>query len=423
MEVRRNVFDSNGKEIKTDKEKSGESPAPNGAASTGEGAVKSIEEGLKTPAKQFSCYICGTDCTRVRYHNSKSAPHSSQGKTAAMAKYDICPNCYQEGKFPGNTNSRDYTKLENDSYNMVPDRDLPWTDSEVLLLLEGLELFDEDWNAVSDHVASRTREECVLKFLQLGIEDPYLEAEHAGKSEQTNGAVNGAQGGQLAWLSNGRVPFSAPENPVMSVLGFLASSTDPQAAAAAAGKSVKQISMNMRKKLEKGSDASKDKDQPTEVKNEDSMEVDTDGPAADPATAAFAMAAGKAGSLASHEERNITRLVSACVNMQLEKLNLKLAHFSEMEALLQAERRDVERRRQQLFLDRLAFQRRVSRLEDSIRQGLQIGGDEGLKVVKEGLQNQTGGQGEKMGVQRVNADGGEVKPLGSDTPGYRSVQI
>lgn len=51
-----------------------------------------------------------------------------------------------------------------------------WTDQETLLLLEGLELFKDDWNKIADHVGTRTHDECILRFLQLPVEDPYLES-------------------------------------------------------------------------------------------------------------------------------------------------------------------------------------------------------------------------------------------------------
>ena len=50
-----------------------------------------------------------------------------------------------------------------------------WTEQETLLLLEGLEMYKDDWNKVSEHVGSRSQDECVLHFLKLPIEDPYLE--------------------------------------------------------------------------------------------------------------------------------------------------------------------------------------------------------------------------------------------------------
>lgn len=54
-------------------------------------------------------------------------------------------------------------------------RSRDWTDQETLLLLEALELYKDDWNKVSEHVGSRTQDECILHFLRLPIEDPFLE--------------------------------------------------------------------------------------------------------------------------------------------------------------------------------------------------------------------------------------------------------
>lgn len=50
-----------------------------------------------------------------------------------------------------------------------------WTEQETLLLLEALELYRDDWNKVCEHVGTRTQDECILHFLRLPIEDPYLE--------------------------------------------------------------------------------------------------------------------------------------------------------------------------------------------------------------------------------------------------------
>lgn len=58
-----------------------------------------------------------------------------------------------------------------------------WTDQETLLLLEALELYKDDWNKVCEHVGSRTQDECILHFLRLPIEDPYLEESgHLGRT-------------------------------------------------------------------------------------------------------------------------------------------------------------------------------------------------------------------------------------------------
>ncbi|XP_063222467.1 SWI/SNF complex subunit SMARCC2 isoform X2 [Bacillus rossius redtenbacheri] len=95
-----------------------------------------------------------------------------------------------------------------------------WTEQETLLLLEGLELYKDDWNKVCEHVGSRTQDECILHFLRLPIEDPYLEDHEAG--------------GALGPLAYQPIPFSKAGNPIMSTVAFLASVVDPRVAASAA---------------------------------------------------------------------------------------------------------------------------------------------------------------------------------------------
>uniref|UniRef100_A0A674E2Z8 SWI/SNF related BAF chromatin remodeling complex subunit C1 n=1 Tax=Salmo trutta TaxID=8032 RepID=A0A674E2Z8_SALTR len=101
-----------------------------------------------------------------------------------------------------------------------------WTEQETLLLLEALEMYKDDWNKVSEHVGSRTQDECILHFLRLPIEDPYLE-----NSESSLGP-----------LAYQPVPFSQSGNPVMSTVAFLASVVDPRVASAAAKAALEEFS-------------------------------------------------------------------------------------------------------------------------------------------------------------------------------------
>ncbi|MDC5626403.1 hypothetical protein OFN08_18400, partial [Acinetobacter baumannii] len=50
-----------------------------------------------------------------------------------------------------------------------------WTDQELLLLLKAIEMYDNDLIRICGHVGSRTKEQCIAKFIQLPIEDRYLE--------------------------------------------------------------------------------------------------------------------------------------------------------------------------------------------------------------------------------------------------------
>lgn len=100
-----------------------------------------------------------------------------------------------------------------------------WTEQETLLLLEALEMYKDDWNKVCEHVGTRTQDECILQFLRLPIEDPYLEDPEVG---------SGASAAALGPLAYQPIPFSKSGNPIMSTVAFLASVVDPRIAASAA---------------------------------------------------------------------------------------------------------------------------------------------------------------------------------------------
>lgn len=417
LEVRRNIYDDKGKDV---------TPAKTEGEANGE--AKSLEESLKQDGKQYFCYSCGKDCTRVRYHNSKNPPASAATpKPNKEQRYDLCPLCFQEGRFPSSTTAADYTKLENERYRSVGDKEAPWTDSELLLLLEGLEMFDDNWESVADHVGSRTREECVLKFLQLEIEDKYLEEVPAANGSPTATT-------DLAYLSGGRLPYSQFDNPVMSVMGFLAGLADPATTAKAAGKSVEEMRKTLKQRIDKETEPGAEKDSEKEKEKEgsrdsaplvkgeseeqggDSMDVDDTTSLAtrepptshDLPTTALSLTAARAAALASHTERQLTNQVSAAVNLQLQKLELKQQQFSEMESLLQAERREVERMRQRLFLDRLQFRKRVKDTEAKLA-GMKIQPPAGEKLA--------------MGSSEDTAPGEVVEPYQEGMEGFMKHEI
>jgi SWI/SNF related-matrix-associated actin-dependent regulator of chromatin subfamily C len=301
--------------------------------------------------------------------------------------------------------------LENPTYTSILDRDAPWSDAEILRLLEGLERYDDDWAEIADHVGTRTREECVLQFLQLDIEDKYLESEPP---------VNPPTGIDLLGTGGGQLPFNQADNPVMSVIGFLASLADPASTAAAANKSAEELKKNLRNKLEGGETTQTNGKGKDKEGGDDSMELDirhevtttttttTKTSTSAMATIPLAAIGSRAAGLATHEEREMTRLVSAAVNVTLQKLELKQKYFNEMEAVLLAERRELERARQQLFLDRLAFKRRVRDVQDNLKAAVEQGGEQGLRMAQDATVD-----GDRYSFQ-VPPAAGSVQPLSAD---------
>ncbi|KAG6079126.1 hypothetical protein E4U30_000506 [Claviceps sp. LM220 group G6] len=403
LEIGRNIYEANSKGTSLDKLESNS----NSESATANGA-SGAEDGSSNSSVKINCHQCGNDCTRVYYH-------SSQTNSSPQAKYDVCPNCFMEGRLPSNHTSSMYSKTENPTYTSSLDRDAPWSDSETLRLLEGLERFDDDWGEIAEHVGTRTREECVLQFLQLDIEEKYLDSETP---------IHAPNGLSILGAHHGHLPFSQVDNPVLSVVGFLASLADPASTAAAANKSAEELKRGLRKQLN-GSQVSPDADgqktsgretsdqQEGQIRDQesgDSMDVDTRQQVTAATTTStdskalasipLASIGARAAGFASHEEREMTRLVSAATNIMLQKLELKLKCFSEIEGILQAERRELERGRQQLLLDRLAFKRRVGKIMDNLRNAAAVGGDQGMRMAQDAVRD----NGQGVGCQTVPSE-------------------
>ncbi|KAK3825737.1 MAG: hypothetical protein J3Q66DRAFT_328476 [Benniella sp.] len=401
MELRRNIYTS------------GPEPVP-----------KDSDENAEK-RQRFNCFTCGVDCSKSRYHSIKTK------------NFELCSNCYMEGRFPSTMSSGDFIRFQSQHQSTEE----PWTDQETLLLLEGLELHDEDWNMVAEHVGTRSREQCILHFLQLPIEDPYL----GGMTEK-----------ELGPLQYHKAPFSESDNPVMSVVAFLASVVNPGVAAAAAQSALKELALAKKNvqapaegettTKEEGGETgdSMDVDKASED-NVDSSDASKQDPAASTsiddniagiprstleraAAAALGSAAAKAKTLADYEEREIQRLVTVVVEMQLKKLELKLQQFEELENVLDIEKRELERQRQQLYLDRLTMKKSIMTMQEKMILARQTGNPQvfasvtvppggvgGLGVAFQNdvtlRQQQEAGQGLGPLSREANAEGVVLLPL------------
>ncbi|KAF1913056.1 hypothetical protein BDU57DRAFT_521741 [Ampelomyces quisqualis] len=459
----RNIYEANGKEASAEPKTANGETVANGTSAD----VKELEAAAKEPLKVINCFMCGVESTRVHFHETKPSEQPGQTKSVGGLKRDVCPRCFVEGNFPSGISSADFAKVSNPECSPPPNAEEKWTEEELLLLLEGLEEFDEDWNRVADHVVTKTREQCVLKFLQLEIEDKYIEADMPS-SEPTEPSTRFLR--DLEYISEGRAPIYHVDNPILSVVSFLAglAPANVTEAAVASGRSVTEMKRMLQDKINKTptapSEKGKEKESEsatassTDVKPEastsDAMDIDaaqdttafvtkdtnttTSSDLSNPLLSLpFALSAARASGLASHEERHITRLVSGTVNLQLQKLQLKLAHFNDFEKLLAAERRDLQRRRQQLFMDRLNFQRRVRALEEATKKisgQLGVNGQQGLpgslspeevmEKLSEAMRLFGVGKGEDgMGAKSEGEEGGAVGPVEAGSEGYAKMEI
>jgi len=301
-----------------------------------------------TPPK-FTCATCSTNCSKSRYFSSKG-------------NIDICPNCFTQGKFSENLSSSNFIKVD------TPIESDPgeWTDQETLLLLEAIERFGESWDTVAEHVATKTREQCLLHFTRLPIEDPYLE-DNLTKAHTK---------------SKESIPFSETDNPIMSMITFLSSVVSPNIASVAAQSALSVFIKQRKEGLKENSKnegllhpsnqdnyfdspkedsnlkesiTEKNENIPTDSKSETSMNGINKDSIKAAAAAALAAAALKAQVIAEKEEREIHSLVAKVIELQMKKMELKMKNFEELEQAMERDRLQIERARQALYTEQLAF--------------------------------------------------------------------
>lgn len=367
----------------------------------------------------YKCDTCGSDCTAVRYHSLK------------VKDFELCQPCYLDGRFPSTMFSGDFVKLSNvgtgGNAHGSGNGDA-WTDQEVLLLLEAVEMFDDDWFAIEAHVGTRSAQQCIRKFLELPIEDPYLSSE-----------------GEMGALRYARVPFEQADNPVMSVVAFLAGVVGPGVAAEAAKTALHDLTADKEETkpvMESGEHTISEKDRaPKDGMDEDTkssaadVSSSTAGPAADDmpvdgpptqptpgvphskvvraARLALGSSSKTASALADAEETQIRSTLAAVIKLTLSKLELKMSQFEELEDLLEEERRTLEAARVSLVNERVGLKRALDGVRAELARhsnGTASAGAVAAAVAQTGLGNV--GQGLRAAEVQGNAiSEGEGGPL------------
>jgi len=340
-----------------------------------------------SPAKTiaYQCDTCGVDCTKERYHCLRKKD------------FEICPNCYFDGRFPSSMFSGDFLKITAATQAFDDDE---WSDQEVLLLLEGIEMYDDDWAQIESHVKTRTAHQCIKKFLELPIEDPYLHAENQG--------VNGA-------LRHSRLPFEQGDNAIMSVVAFLAgvtkegsiSDTAKTALAELAKEEARARDGTVEPKLEEneggvGGDAMPVDPSAIETSSPPTIGRGADGNGHAPhvgpngmdksiseitrevqakkmgipesrvvraADLALKSISKAASSLASEEENNIRTTLGSLVKLTLTKMEMKMAQFEELEELVEEERIRLENAKKALVSERLEMRKLMDEARAEMERG------------------------------------------------------
>ncbi|KAJ4916346.1 SWI/SNF complex subunit SWI3C [Raphanus sativus] len=304
-------------------------------------------------------HLCDNHCN----HCSRPLPtvyFQSQKKEDIL----LCCDCFHQARFVAGHSCIDFVRVDTSKDYRDQDGD-NWSDQETLLLLEAVELYNENWVQIADHVGSKSKAQCILHFLRLPVEDGLLDnVEVPGVTDPANptsgndhkGTVsNGALPGSSEQESDTEInlPFVKSPNPVMALVAFLASAVGPRVASSCAHESLVVLSADDR--LKSDGVQGKDPSLIDETPCQNGAEAPTPLPQ-DKVMAAFraglSAAATKAKLFADHEEREIQRLSANIVNHQLKRMELKLKQFAEIETLLMKECDQVEKTRQRFAAER-----------------------------------------------------------------------
>ncbi|RDW27288.1 hypothetical protein B0I71DRAFT_129323 [Yarrowia lipolytica] len=235
-------------------------------------------------SKAYHCQTTGGDVSVVRYHNLRS-------------KQAVAQLAFEQGLFPATQQASDFVRIKNSTAQG------PWTDEETLLLLEGVEMFEDDWDSISDHVGTRQRDACVTKFIQMPIEDAYLVKREKGVK---------------------RAHSDSNKSTVLA-------------------SAIKKV-------LKEG-----------------------DGE----------LMSKRAEELAGQAVSDASTLVSSLAETQIAKIELKMSRFDQLEETVRLERQEIEKMRQQLYLDRLSLKKQADSVLAKLKEATQLGGDEAVAVAAE----------------------------------------
>ncbi|KAG0190589.1 hypothetical protein DFQ28_001882 [Apophysomyces sp. BC1034] len=272
--------------------------------------------------KLYFCTNCNVDCSSVRYQSLK------------YKDMQVCIDCFLEGRFTATTSSGDFLRVEDMSDRDVADED--WSEEEILRLLEGIERHDDNWMLISEHVGSRSKEQCITQFLQLPITDEFMAVQMVDKELE-------------------ELPFGNLPNPVMTMIAFLSGHINPGVGSAAAKTALKELLQ---------SDDAKNNNNDMDVDDREVEEEEIDVDAEDQqhqqaapkeaftrqtmkkaTTAALQSAVEQARKLASYEDEEIQHWTRLAVKTLIDKLSLKVQQYEELENSLGDELTELDKQR------------------------------------------------------------------------------
>ncbi|CAN6380814.1 unnamed protein product, partial [Urochloa humidicola] len=316
-------------------------------------AFADLDGKIRERLSESSCSYCLQPLPSLHYRSQKEADVA------------LCSDCFHDARYITWHSSLDFHKVDGDNDGLENDSD-KWTDEETLLLLEGIEKYNDNWDDIAGHVGTKSKAQCIYHFIRLPVEDGLLENVEVPNGSvpfraQSNGYPHSDSNGFTSGMPvqslrhGNELPFINSSNPVMSLVAFLASAIGPRVAASCAHAALSFLTRDDDPRLSSEGMHADGRGNGTNRNfhnhNGASPAVSSEN-VKQAAMCGLSAAAMKSKLFADQEEREVQRLAATVINHQLKRLELKLKQFAEVETLLLKECEQVERVRQRISADR-----------------------------------------------------------------------
>ncbi|KAH7293086.1 hypothetical protein KP509_28G011200 [Ceratopteris richardii] len=259
-----------------------------------------------------------------------------------------------------------------------------WTIQEVLRLLEAIGKFGEDWNRVAAHVGTKSKLDCVLKFIKLPFGDqfnsnigvPHYSTSNGGAMEEEIPRIKGeckdtsigsshldGNGSHEHFDSDEVIdepplkrpelsPFADSSNPIFAQVAFLSAMVGSRVAALAAQAAVTALAED--DPVTHGLHTVNNHNQATSLKPEDAEGGDVHS-GKERISAVSGAVTANAKTLADQEERDIEHILANMIEIQFKKLQSKVEHYEELEFILEKEKSQLEKAESQVLGDWIRY--------------------------------------------------------------------
>ncbi|KAK6114913.1 hypothetical protein DH2020_007182 [Rehmannia glutinosa] len=283
---------------------------------------------IREQLSEHQCHYCSRPIPTVCYQSQKEADVL------------LCLDCFHEGRFVAGHSSLDFLKVNSmkDYGDGDGDGD-SWSDQETLLLLEGMQLYNENWNKIAEHVAF------LASTLGPRVAAACSHASLASLSKDADGGKEGSPHGDITNSSkkNGSSSQNDEEAVTLSAEKVKAAAKDGLAAAAV---KAKLFADHEEREIQRLSANIVNHQYLSDYESDDNFEVDNwsdDG---------FTNETLENSS--SNKEFRVPDDPTERPKLEkgLKRLELKLKQFAEVETLLMRECEQMERTRQRITSER-----------------------------------------------------------------------